>query len=325
MCSSSSSSSGGSHLQSCTLRLSDTTLHHIPGDSNNSMQPLITDWTHPHLPAVCPPGTYESAGVCVPCGTGSYCPGGNKKATGPNDDRGTQNTCGPTGLTTKTAKAAKYSDCVALPGYVLPKNKGDSATQCTGSTYAPANNKLKSCLKCQSGLESPANWPVSVPKTDKNQVCQVPPGRFLETNVIRECPKGLYRENYVLINNKTAISCLSCKPGWTTVTIGTPSRELCNGEWWALPRGSWQCCFAAGLTITASLLLPVCWCGPDQLSTLGFSACFDAEVCFDWRCLLAVLTCPPACCLPLLCSPAARLQVGGCPCRQRDRQRHLAW
>ena len=61
-------------------------------------------------------------------------------------------------------------------------------------------------------------------------MCQVPPGKFWELNVVRDCPKGLYREEFVRTDNKTSIACLSCPEGWTTQNIGTPRRSLCNGE-----------------------------------------------------------------------------------------------
>lgn len=45
---------------------------------------------------------------------------------------------------------------------------------------------------------------------------EVPPGRFWELNVVRDCPVGLYRENYVNVTDPVAISCRSCPDGWTT-------------------------------------------------------------------------------------------------------------
>jgi len=52
--------------------------------------------------------------------------------------------------------------------------------------------------------------------------------------VVRDCPKGLYREQYVAVTEKTAISCLPCPIGWTTVNISTPAIGLCNRECWTL-------------------------------------------------------------------------------------------
>lgn len=59
---------------------------------------------------------------------------------------------------------------------------------------------------------------------------ELPPGRFWELNAARDCPKGLYRENYVLVTDKVGISCLPCPRGWTTPGIGTPAIGLCNSE-----------------------------------------------------------------------------------------------
>eukprot|EP00775_Hariotina_reticulata_P005178 gene5178-5416_t len=110
------------------------------------------------------------------------------------------NNAGSTGLTTRSERATKPTDCVATGGYVLPSTRGGNATLCTGANYAPNLNKLSSCLKCQSGLAPPLNYTGS--RVDKTQVCQLPPGRFWELNVVRDCPRGLYRENYVLVTDK---------------------------------------------------------------------------------------------------------------------------
>jgi hypothetical protein len=59
---------------------------------------------------------------------------------------------------------------------------------------------------------------------------EVPPGRFWELNVVRDCPKGLYREQYVLVTDKVAISCLPCPTGWTTPGISTTAIGFCNSE-----------------------------------------------------------------------------------------------
>jgi hypothetical protein len=59
---------------------------------------------------------------------------------------------------------------------------------------------------------------------------EVPPGRFWEANVVRDCPKGLYREQYALVTDKVAISCLPCPKGWTTPGISSPAIGFCNGE-----------------------------------------------------------------------------------------------
>jgi hypothetical protein len=61
-------------------------------------------------------------------------------------------------------------------------------------------------------------------------VCQVPPGSFWELNVVRECPRGLYRAAFVRTDDRSAISCLSCPEGWTTAATATPAVGMCNGE-----------------------------------------------------------------------------------------------
>jgi hypothetical protein len=111
---------------------------------------------------------------------------------------------------------------------VLPATAGAAAQACTGSTYAPALNRLRACLPCQSGLAAPEGY--NGTRDNKLDVCQVPPGKFWELNVVRDCPKGLYRENFVRTDDKVAISCLSCPEGWTTKNIGTPFKYMCNGE-----------------------------------------------------------------------------------------------
>jgi hypothetical protein len=58
----------------------------------------------------------------------------------------------------------------------------------------------------------------------------VPPGRFWELNVVRDCPRGLYREGFVNTTDLAGISCLSCPDGWTTPTTATGSRQNCSGE-----------------------------------------------------------------------------------------------
>lgn len=126
---------------------------------------------------------------------------------------------------------APHSGCVpavAKAGYVLPPARGQPAVACSGSSYAPALNRLRACLPCQSGLATPPGY--SGPRTDKLDVCQVPPGRFWELNVVRDCPKGMYRPSWVRTDNRTAIACLSCPEGWTTAATATQGVGMCSGE-----------------------------------------------------------------------------------------------
>ncbi|WIA40047.1 hypothetical protein OEZ86_013466 [Tetradesmus obliquus] len=182
---------------------------------------------------VCPPGTFQNTATpkaCVPCTTGSFCPGGDPKARKPSDNIGglpmSCNANNSTGLTTKSERSTRRADCIARAGYVLPATAGSPAQECTGSTYAPAFNRLRTCLPCQSGLAAPPDYTGA--RDDKLAVCQVPPGKFWELNVVRDCPKGLYREEYVRTDNKTSIACKSCPEGWTTAQIGTIALRLCN-------------------------------------------------------------------------------------------------
>jgi hypothetical protein len=106
-----------------------------------------------------------------------------------------------TGLDTKVDGATRPSDCLATGGYVLPPSFGQQAIKCTGPSYAPGPyNRLKQCLPCPSGFGAPEN-DIGL-HIQKDQVCQVPPGRFLEGGVVRECPWGLYRSDSVPLDDK---------------------------------------------------------------------------------------------------------------------------
>ena len=67
------------------------------------------------------PTTGSNAATCQPCTAGNYCPGGDKKASSPTSDMGSQKSCnnpGATGLTTKQGKATKPGDCGKLAAAV---------------------------------------------------------------------------------------------------------------------------------------------------------------------------------------------------------------
>jgi len=57
---------------------------------------------------------------------------------------------------------------------------------------------------------------------------EVPPGKFWELNVVRDCPFGLYRSDFVRTDSRAAISCLSCPKGWTTSGKGKGAKSDCN-------------------------------------------------------------------------------------------------
>ncbi|WIA42909.1 hypothetical protein OEZ86_008823 [Tetradesmus obliquus] len=188
---------------------------------------------------VCPPGTYQvlsgTSRSCEKCPKGSFCTGGSIRqgsaaAAAPSELAfgGTAEPCAPSnmGLTTKSEGSTKYSDCIALGGFVLPAARGQEAVRCTGNTYAPPANRLRSCLPCQSGLEVPPEYRFL--QEDRSEVCRVPPGRFWELNVVRECPRGLYREEYARITDRSAIACRSCPEGWQTSAKGATSKNQCT-------------------------------------------------------------------------------------------------
>ncbi|KAF8063860.1 hypothetical protein HT031_003717 [Scenedesmus sp. PABB004] len=183
---------------------------------------------------VCPRGLWESpvTNSCVECGRGFTCAGGDRAATRPSDDRGSRRACNPkdtVGLTTVSTRATALSECVALAGYALPRATGMAAVECPASTYTPALNRLRSCLPCQSGLrEDPAFTASGTPRGSRTDVCKVPPGKFWELNVVRDCPKGLYREGFANTTDAAAIRCLSCPEGWTTSGTAATSVLACN-------------------------------------------------------------------------------------------------
>jgi hypothetical protein len=113
-----------------------------------------------------------------------------------------------------------------MAGYVMPIMYGQPARAC-GNSYAPALNRLQDCLTCQYGLEAPPNY--SGPRADKIDVCQVPPGRFWEFHVARECPKGMYRADWVRRDTRAAFACKLCPAGWTSAATGAESVDMCNG------------------------------------------------------------------------------------------------
>jgi hypothetical protein len=121
-------------------------------------------------------------------------------------DSGTAVACNPqnatnSGLDTKTDAATRPSDCLATGGYILPSSFGLPAIKCTGASYAPGPyNRLKQCLPCPSGFGGPeSDTGLHIKKDD---VCLVPPGRFLEGGVVRECPWGMCRSDSVGLTDK---------------------------------------------------------------------------------------------------------------------------
>lgn len=56
----------------------------------------------------------------------------------------------------------------------------------------------------------------------------VPPGRYLSQGLVRWCPQGFYRENYVPFDSDVAQICLACKPGVTTPGAGAKLASDCS-------------------------------------------------------------------------------------------------
>jgi hypothetical protein len=103
-----------------------------------------------HAP-VCGPSTYENttdATSCERCPANSYCTGGDKVEN--PTSRGALQECGA-GLITRNTGARSQTDCVAPAGFAM--TSPTTATACGQSEYAPRYNRLKTCLKCQGGLE----------------------------------------------------------------------------------------------------------------------------------------------------------------------------
>jgi hypothetical protein len=134
---------------------------------------------------------YDSAPPAspVPC----RCPGGDQqagnsadvakrglrfscwKATPPNSTFFNEAHVAALGLTTKSSRAAKHTDCYPLPGWYLAvaTQNAQSAALCSGATYSPGYARIRACLPCQSGLVLDATYAgdPDLPKVDRLQVC----------------------------------------------------------------------------------------------------------------------------------------------------------
>ncbi|KAF8062093.1 hypothetical protein HT031_004353 [Scenedesmus sp. PABB004] len=191
---------------------------------------------------VCRPGFYQALKdgttnqyQCRPCPLNSFCPGYNgPRSVGlaaiPSINTGELIPCNPPlydGLITKAERSSRRSDCWARGGFVLPQKAGDPAPECTNSTYSPGPyNRLVTCVRCPAGFATPANYPYL--QDDKNKVCQLPPGRYLDGGLSITCPVGTYRSGMVLVTDIKAIQCMSCPTGWTTTIKGATSVQACN-------------------------------------------------------------------------------------------------
>jgi hypothetical protein len=57
---------------------------------------------------------------------------------------------------------------------------------------------------------------------------EIPPGKYVSQGLVRICPQGFYRENYVDFDAAVGTLCLPCRPGITTEGAGAGHPSLCN-------------------------------------------------------------------------------------------------
>lgn len=215
------------------------------------------------LSCVCMPGTWHSCDsgscTCLPCDKGMFCPGGWRQAKNyaPEDQKGQRLSCEQAtvvdasslintttiqanGLTTKSSGAKRPQDCVPMPGFYLASTGRNTqkAALCPNSTYSPGYGRIRQCLKCQSGTEekpgagyasNPAN--VTSPsqlRTNRTDVCQVGPGRYLVQNVVRDCPAGSFRTSWSQTTESSSRYCFTCPPGVTTNSTRATNQTACK-------------------------------------------------------------------------------------------------
>ena len=56
----------------------------------------------------------------------------------------------------------------------------------------------------------------------------IPPGKYVSQGLVRICPQGFYRENYVQFDAAVGTICLPCNPGVTTNGAGAKLAAECN-------------------------------------------------------------------------------------------------
>jgi hypothetical protein len=57
---------------------------------------------------------------------------------------------------------------------------------------------------------------------------ELPPGRYVSQGLVRVCPQGFWRENYVEFDNANGTTCTACRPGISTDGPGATSAAQCN-------------------------------------------------------------------------------------------------
>lgn len=59
-------------------------------------------------------------------------------------------------------------------------------------------------------------------------LAEIPPGRFMSQGLVRICPQGFYRQNWVNFDAANGTLCLPCRPGITTAGAGKGLPSDCN-------------------------------------------------------------------------------------------------
>lgn len=191
----------------------------------------------------CAAGRFDNGTGCQDCGLGYYCPGpaANFVAT-PNDAkelRGSQLPCDKVGflvlggLTTPTATAKNWKNCVTKPGYRLASTTTGAAVSeatqtarlCEPDRYNIGNNRLTACTPCPMGLVTRPGSPDPMDYNAKVD-CLVPPGSSYDGNKVQPCPKGTYRG--ALASTNTLAACEVCGEGISTQEAGASSNTACT-------------------------------------------------------------------------------------------------
>lgn len=193
-------------------------------------------WSAYQLQCICEPGFFENATTssCEPCGKGAYCPGGNPNAQTASDARGPRTLCGA-GLTTRTSKAVRYTQCVTLPGYYLSvvTESAQAALPCGPGFFSEGNTRMRSCKRCAAGFaEDPAFTSQAASnasmRATKEAVCMLPPGKFLVGALVRDCAMGYYSSSFRSPTASNASTCSACPRGVTTTRPGAMTQEECT-------------------------------------------------------------------------------------------------
>ncbi|WIA35123.1 hypothetical protein OEZ86_003604 [Tetradesmus obliquus] len=153
------------------------------------------------------------------------------KSTPPNSTFFNETHVAALGLTTKSTRASKHTDCYPLPGWHLTvaTQNAQAAALCAGASYSPGFARLRACLPCQSGLGLDDTYAAdqSKPKIDRLEVCKIPSGKYLEQNVVRKCTKGSYRVGQASTSEEAGRRCRPCPMGFTTFSAGSTAPLAC--------------------------------------------------------------------------------------------------